>query len=383
MRALLVLTLAGACAAPEVPPRATLTARIERRIVLPEGAALAPFDAARPGEAGPGALAIAHGSLYTVLQNLDRYAPAGPAFLAAYDPATLEQRALTPIVLGDDRCLNATSILPTEDGLLVACAGRVALPPATTTDGLLVELSPDGTVRRLAHVGRSPGGLARAGDDVWLGDGEGGGLSHVSFATFAVRAGAGGAGLVQACEAGSTKSGFVADVLAFDGRLFAACFNDDAVIELDPRDGTRVGPPLPTGAGPLRLARLGPSIHVLDDLGGTLTVIAPGPPPVSQRAALRLGRDDDEGGNDPQGIAGDATIAGITNSAYGTFVLVDLTGPLHVAASVDLKASPEAPTNFPTAVAYDGAAFFVAIPGLEASTRAVPSEIVRITWSRP
>jgi hypothetical protein len=149
------------------------------------------------------------------------------------------------------------------------------------------------------------------------------------------------------------------------------------------REGTRVGPPLPTGAGPLRLARLGPSVHVLDDLGGTLTVIAPGPPPVSQRAALRLGRDDDEGGNDPQGIAGDATIAGITNSAYGTFVLVNLTGPLHVAASVDLKASPEAPTNFPTAVAYDGAAFFVAIPGLEASTRAVPSEIVRVTWSRP
>ncbi len=131
------------------------------------------------------------------------------------------------------------------------------------------------------------------------------------------------------------------------------------------------------------LARPEKLSDVLDDLGGTLTMIDPGPPASSERARLRLGRDDDQGGNDPQGIAGDASVAGVTNSAYGTFVLVDLTGAPHVAASVDLKPSPDAPTNFPTAVAYDGRAFFVAIPGLESSTRSVASEIVRITWSPP
>lgn len=379
-----LLLLLFACAAPEGKPAVEgWQARIERRLTLPEGAALSPDDPQHPGEAAPGALALAHGKLYAALQNLDRYAPAGPSHLAALDPDTLELLSLTPIRQGPEICLDATSILPTSDGLLIACAGRIALPPGITRDGLLFELAPDGTVRRSVHVGRSPGGLAQVGDDVWLGDGEGGGLSHVSFTTFEVLAGANGEGLVPACETGQAKSGFVSDVSSFGERLFAACFNDDTVRELDPRTGALVGGALATGAGPLRLAPLGSRLSVLDDLGGTLTMIAPGPPALSQRALLRLGRDDDQGGNDPQGIAGDASLAGVTNSAYGTFVLVDLSGPPHVAASVDLKPAPDAPTNFPTAVAYDGRAFFVAIPGLESGTRSVASEIVRITWSPP
>lgn len=382
MKRLALLALGALACASEPAPAPGIAASIDRRVALPEGAALSPDDPSRPGEAGPGALALAKGHLYALLQNLNRYTPAGPSHLAILDPDTLELQGLHPITLSGRACRNATSLLATDHGLLVTCAGNIALPPDVTSDGMLAELDFDGRVLRLVDAGRSPGGLARVGDDVWMGDGEGGGLSHVSLASFEVLAGTAGAGMVEACEAGPTKSGFVSDVLAFGGRLFATCFNDDTVLELDPRTGQRLGAALATGAGPLRMAAIGPRLYILDDLGGTMTILDPGPPAATQRAAVRLGRDDDQGGNDPQGLAGDEQLVGVTNSAYGTFVLVELGSSPRVAASVDLKATPDAPTNFPTAVAYDGRAFFVAIPGLELSSRSVPSELVRVTWER-
>lgn len=377
---------AFACGPQATPPPSGPRVTIARRVTLEEGAALSPDDPAKPGEASPGALVLAGGRLYTVLQNLDHYAAAGPSFLAILDPETLATLKLVALVVGQGpdqlSCRDAGALFANGDTLLVACAGRIALPPATTADGTLAEVGLDGTVRRIVQVGRSPDSVTRIGNDVWIGDAEGGGLAHVAYDTFAVLAGAGGQGLVVACERGETKSGFVSDVAAVSGRLFATCFNDDTVLELDPRTGARLGRPLATGAGPRRLAPLGPDLAVLDNLGGTLTRLAPGPPPTAQRAMLYLGLDGTQGGNDPQGIAGDASVAGVTNSAYGTFVLLELSPAPRLVASVDLKPGPDAPTNYPGAVAYDGHDFFVAIPGLEFDTRNVPSEIVRLTVER-
>ena len=60
-------------------------------------------------------------------------------------------------------------MLALDHSLLIACAGAVALPPSVTRDGSLVEVGYDGVVRRRVPVGRSPGGLALVGNDVWIG----------------------------------------------------------------------------------------------------------------------------------------------------------------------------------------------------------------------
>jgi DNA-binding beta-propeller fold protein YncE len=368
---LLVGLVMSACTA-SAPPSAGISARVTRRLTFPDGSN------AMRGEAGPTALVVARGKLWALLQNLDRYAPAGPSFLAQVDPSTLALEAMHPLTLGPSECRNATSLLALEETLLVACAGSVALPPSVTRDGALAEVGYDGAVKRLVTVGRSPGGLARVGNDVWMGDGEGGGLSHVGLDTFAVLAGANGDGLVAPCEQGPAKAGFVADAAVLHDRLFVSCFNDDTVRELDPRTGAPLGPPLTTGAGPLKLAPVGDRLYVLDDLGGTLSIVHPGTPARIDRAVLFLGRDGEEGGNDPQGLAGDPRRIAVTNSAYGTLVFVDLAPAPKLVASVDLKTSPDAPSPFPTSVAFDGEAWFVAVPGLEFDARKVASEIVRV-----
>ena len=353
-------------------PTSGPSARVSHRLTLP--------DAARglSGEAGPTALVFARGKLWALLQNLERYAPAGPSFLAEIEPSNLSLVGLHPLTLGAGECRNATSLLALDDTLLVACAGSIALPPAVTRDGSLAEIGYDGVIRRMVTVGRSPGGLTRIGNDVWMGDGEGGGLSHVAYDSFEVLAGADGDGLVSPCEQGPTKAGFVADVAVIHDRMFVSCFNDDAVRELDPKTGARLGSPLTTGAGPLKLEPIGDRLFVLDDLGGTLSIVHPDSPARIDRAALFLGRDGEQGGNDPQGLAGDANRIAVTNSAYGTLVLVDLAPAPKLVASVDLKTAPDAPSPFPTSVAFDGTAFFVALPGLEFDSRKIPSEIVRV-----
>ena len=145
------------------------------------------------------------------------------------------------------------------------------------------------------------------------------------------------------------------------------------VQELNPTTGDKVGAPIPVGAGPLRFGVLGDALYVLDSLGGTLSRVLPTP----QRAEVFLGGGT-EGGNDLEGIAGTSTLAAVTNSAYGTLVFASLTDQPKLVGSVDLKTSSSAGTDYPTAVAYDGSAFFVTIPGLGMDTRPSPSEIVRV-----
>ena len=377
------LALAGCPAVPESGAGSAWQARIDRRVTIEEGAALTPDDAARPGEAAPAGLVAAHGKLYVLLQNLDRYAPVGPSFLAIFDPATLTLEKRVPLVLDGTSCRNANAMLVEDDRILVACSGRIALPPQQSDDGALFELAIDGTPRRRASAGRSPLGVARVGNDIWLGDGEGGGLSHLRADSMELLAGAGDRPMLQVCRHDQTRIGFVSDVATASGRLFATCFSDDTVVELDPATGAVLGTPLATGSGPLKMAPIGADLFALDNLGGTLTRVDLGPPLASDPALLRLGRGDEQGGNDPQGIAGAESMAGVTNSAYGTFVVVELQPVPHVVASVDLKATAEAPSNFPTAVAWDGTAFYVAVPGLEFSGRQVPSELVRVVVKPP
>lgn len=370
-RALLLSVLLCACGVtPSDPPATTKTLHLERRATV-DGLPFASDDVTRPGEAGPSAL-VRHGdALLVTYGNLHGYAPAGPGYLVAHRPETLTPG--TPILLrsGEVECRNPVAMV--EDGarLLVACAGAVSFG-APSNDGVLVELSlPELVVQRAVRVGNSPGSIARSGNAIWMGDGETGGLWRVQEETLAVDPTP-----IVPCLVDATHRGYVADVLAVDSRLFAACFNDDTVVEIDPATGTPIGAPIKVGDGPGKLAVLGGHLAVLDNLGGTMTLVdLSSTPPEPTRIAL--GRNDD-GGSDPQGIAGNERYAAITNSAYGTLVLVDLV-ERRLIASVDLKRSADAPSNFPTAVAFDGVAFYVAIPALEPTgVNDLPSELVRV-----
>jgi hypothetical protein len=382
----LALAALVACSPDPSPTSGGTTLLLTHRHRFEEGAVLSPDDLARGGEAGPAALALADGKLFVLLQNLDRYSPAGPSHLAALEPATLRPLWVKPLVFEAETgllsCRNATALLTTAERLLVVCAGRVALPPDATTDGALLETDFEGNVLRRVAVGRSPGSVTLAGGFAWMGDGEGGGVSRVDLAAFKAISGADGEGLVRVCEQSSTKAGFVSAVLQAEGRLFAACFNDDRLMELDPATGERVGSGWPTGAGPLLIHAVDGRLFVLDDLGGTVSIFDLATNRM-ERAAAYLGREGTQGGNDPQGIAGSGAELGITNSAYGTFVLLSFEGgEPRLSAALDLKPTPTSPTNFPTAVAHDGTAYFVAIPGLEFDTRNIPSEVVRIEVRR-
>jgi len=363
------------------PPPGGWSVTVAARATLEEGATLLPDDPARPGEAAPSAAAWVDGRLLVLLQNLDRYASAGPSHLAVLDPTTLALIDRRPLVIDGEPCRNANSLLVESDRLLVACAGRISLPPDTTDDGRIFELARDGTPLRSVAAGRSPLGLARAGEHLFMGDGEGG-VTLVRADTLEVVAGDTQHPPLQPCVVDETHLGFAADVASVGDRLFAACFGDDTVVELDAVTGAPVGSPLPTGAGPLKLTAIDGRLYVLDNLGGTLTVIDPGPPASSAPAQLRLGRDGTQGGNDPQGLDGANGLAGVTNSAYGTFVLLSLDDPRLLAAA-DLKTSPEAATHFPTTVVQHDGTFWVVIPGLEYDTRAFPSEVVRLEVRAP
>ena len=377
MKQTFVLLLMVAACGGGSDPGPTSTWRIDARASIPDGVHLEPDDLSGPAEAAPSAMVRTGNDLWVAYAHLRAYRPAGPGWLARHDATTLERTALVKLVQGEETCRNPVALHLSGDALHVACAGLISFGEPSD-DGLVMTVSLDGTITQAGRVGHSPGSITRVGDTLWLGDGERGGLWRVDALTLS------GAEHLSPCVVDDTHQGYVADVLAWGERLFAACFNDDTVVELDPSSGAVVGSPLPTGDAPIKLARLGDLLYVLDNLGGTLTVIDPREPPVSRAAALSLGRDGAQGGNDPQGLAGDATVAGVTNSAWGTFVVLDLeTMPPTLSAAVDLKPSADAPSNFPTAVTYEDGVFHVLVPGLELDTNDVPGELVRIVRTDP
>lgn len=375
MRRLLILLLCTACGE-GTPPSSAATWRIDARETIEDGAYLSPDDPLKPGEAGPSAMVRRGNDLFVLYAHLRAYQTAGAGWLAVHDATTLERTRLTKLVQGDIVCRNPVGLHLSEDRLYVACAGAVSFG-APSNDGVVMTVSiADQTIIAAGRVGDSPGAVTFAGGSLWLGDGEAGGLWQLDAETLAEPV------LHAPCAEDETHQGYVSDVLAKKDRLFAACFNDDTVVELDPVTGKRVGVPLSTGDAPTRLHEQEERLYVLDNLGGTLSIIELTSPPTSAPAALHLGRDGEQGGNDPQGIAGADKILGVTNSAWGTFVVLDLETK-KLTAAVDLKPFDDAPSNFPTAVTYEDGVFHVLIPGLELDTNDVPGEIVRIVEVNP
>lgn len=371
----LCLALLLACGPAEMPASGARW-RIAQRLVIEDGAWLLPDDPTRPGEAAPTAFIRLDDELWVLYANLNAFRPAGVGWLARHDAKTLERTLLVRLTYEGLECRNPVAL--TRDGaeLHIACAGVISFAEPSA-DGVVMtfDLRTERIIRA-GSVGHSPGSVAAVGGFLWLGDGEGGGVWKVSSETLEAPE------RHVPCTIDATHEGYVADLVEHEGRLFASCFNDDTIVELDPNTGERLGAAVQAGDAPVKLASIDGRVFALDNLGGTLTIVSPGPPPTSRPAAIALGRASQQGGNDPQGLAGDGRVLGVTNSAWGSFVVVDLDTETLV-ESIDLKATPDSPTNFPTAVTYADGVFHVLVPGLEQSRNDVPGEIIRIVRESP
>lgn len=370
MKRLLVLLLCAACGE-TTPPPSMGAWRIDVRTTIEDGAYLLPDDALKPGEAGPSSM-VRHGDeLWIAYAHLRAFQTAGIGWLAAHDATTLERTQLIKLVHGDVECRNPVALHRVGDLLHIACAGLISFADPSN-DGVVMTVSLEKrAVVAAGRVGNAPGSIAYAGNDLWLGDGETGGVWRLDAKTFASPT------LLLPCTKDDTHQGYVADVFANEDRLFVACFNDDTIVELDSATGNPVGEPLSTGDAPIKIHEQAGRLYVLDNLGGTLSLIDLTSPPSSEPAAINLGRAGEQGGNDPQGLAGGDGILGATNSTWGTFVVVDL-DTRRLVASLDLKPSADAASNFPTAVTYEDGVFHVLVPGLELDTNDVPGELIRI-----
>lgn len=367
MKRLFWLVLAIACA-PADRPDTTHVWRIDARITIEDGDHLEPDG--HPGEAGPSAMVRRGDALWVTYAHLRAYQPAGPGWLAEHDATTLARRRLIKLAHQGAECRNPVALVLDDDRAHVACAGINSFK-APSDDGRVMSVSlTTGEVLTTARVGHSPGALTRVNDALWLGDGEVGGAWRIDADNPSA------ADHHQPCRVDATHQGYVSDLVSHGGRLFAACFNDDTLLELDPTTG-EVLHTLATGDAPLRLRVLGEKLYVLDNLGGTMTVVELATPPASRPAAIALGAGGEQGGNDPQGIDGDEGFAGVTNSAWGTFVVVDTETGMMTSA-LDLKPSADAASNFPTSVTYADGVFHVLVPGLELDTNDVPGELIRI-----
>ena len=361
------LLLACACTAAP-PPTQPAPWRAEVRHTIDDGDYLAPDG--EPGEAGPSAMVRRGESLWVTYAHLRAFQPAGPGWLAQHDATTLERRQFIRLTHADGECRNPTALLLDADLAHIVCAGRHSFAEPSDDGRVMTVSLATGEVLATARVGHSPGSITRAGDALWLGDGEVGGAWRVEADTLS------NPEYHQPCLVDATHQGYVSDLLAHEGRLFAACFNDDTVVELDPVSG-KVLHTLPTGDAPLRMRVIGDALYVLDNLGGTVSVVGLTTPPTSRSAAIALGAGGEQGGNDPQGIDGAEGFIGVTNSAWGTFVVVDLETQ-RLTSAIDLKPSPDAASNFPSAVTYEDGVFHVLVAGLELDTNDVPGEIIRI-----
>jgi DNA-binding beta-propeller fold protein YncE len=357
-----ILSGAG-CGASQQPSPPASTWHVAQRIVLEEGAALHPDDPSKPGEAAPEQLAYINGKVFVADTNLFQFKVAGPSWVSIHDGQTLVREKLLELKTDQVRCTNAGAVRAVGATLYVACAGVISLDATQpSTDGVLVEIdSAQQSLTRAIQVGRSPGAIAKAGNIIWLADLESPTLLRVTLDTGAV------ADPLPICA-----KGFASDLIVTGGRAFASCFNDATVQEFDPSTGAQVGSAVGVGDGPIRLAAINGQLAVLNNLAGTVSLIALQTPLVVLPQVVKLGGN--QGGSDSEGIDGDSAFAAATNATFGTLVILDVVDAFKLIGSVDLKSAPDAATNSPGGVVMGDDAFYVAVSGWGAPA----SELIRV-----
>jgi hypothetical protein len=224
-RILLVAALLAACGKYKAPPSVP-------SVAMPVGAALKPFDAAKPSLARPSTIHLFNGKAYVTLGNYDDgYVARGPGMLAVVTPTT---GAVSIIDLGganEKQCLEPFAITDAGGKLYVACSGYkdYSVPGSTLIGTAIVEVDPvSGAVTRSVATPVGPAGLAITSGKIWFADASSAHLYALDRGSFTIT----GDPLSIPCAATGTGPGqvlwvFVSNVIVVQGDLYAACSNSN------------------------------------------------------------------------------------------------------------------------------------------------------------
>lgn len=288
--ALLTLAACGGDTYQALPPL--------KKIALPSGAALRPWDPAKPTRAAPQVMAAGPGgSAFISLTNLDAgYQPGGPGMLVRLQPNTGAQ-VIIPLGGADDRGCTNSGILKNEGGMLLAvCAGGYGSAQAGRA---VVEVDPVANVLKRtqpAPAGVQPSAVAVASHKVWVGTSAPTQVYSLDKTSFAIADGADAAhpAIAVRCDTDAKPAAFayLSDLLVVGGDLFALCGADDGyLVRMDSSTGALKGDKVLVGAQPVALALTGDGrIAVSNSVSGTLTLVTIGPSSLTvARDAITLG----------------------------------------------------------------------------------------------
>ena len=279
LAALPVLLVLAACGGTtyQAPPPLKKTA-------LPSGAALRPWDPAKPTRSAPQVIAAGPGgSAFISLTNLDKnYAPGGPGILVRLQPETGAQ-VIIPLGGADDRGCTNSGLVKNEGGmLLAACGGAFDSDPAGRA---VVEVDPaTNTLKRSqpAPAGLQPASLAVASNKVWVGTSAPTKVYSLAKTTFALVDGADAAhpAIAVRCDTDASPApyAYLADLLVVGGDLFALCGADDGyLVRMDSSTGALKGDKVLVGAQPVAMVLTGDGrIAVSNSTSGTLSFVTIG-----------------------------------------------------------------------------------------------------------
>jgi hypothetical protein len=282
LAACLVLTAACGGSTFHAPPA-------QPHIALPTGAALKPYDPAKPGEARPDYTAQLNGIVYAGLTNA-RFAggfpvTAGPGFLAAIDPTSGTVNLIDLGGADGQQCTNPGAVRADSGKIYVVCSASF---DGADPSRALVEVDPTTrAVSRRAAIpqGTVPSGVALTATKIWIGDAIVPQLLSFDRASFAPVDGADGAHPPIAARCPTEgQFPYVPYVGVVGGDLYALCASSTAGVlgRFDAATGASKGQAA-VGASPTQFVGTSDGrIAAVNSLENTLSLVSLGNPMSSQ-----------------------------------------------------------------------------------------------------
>jgi DNA-binding beta-propeller fold protein YncE len=225
-----------------VDPEVAMEAEaVLKRMDMPSGDQLFPFDPTTPGAAWPQGVAVVGHMAYVTLANLDAmWAPAGPGVVLVVDVAAWTQDKLIQLSKTNPAAIHRP--ITGGDKLYVTCPGPYPFDGTGIVE--VLDTSSDEVIDTIA-VGGAPGRMwVDADGDCWIGDMNAGNVLGFNTTNSQV---------VDPISLCPTEGDFVSD-LATDGRgnLYACCFGTDAV-HIFPKDDSSNARVVEVGDGPVAI----------------------------------------------------------------------------------------------------------------------------------
>ena len=253
----------------------TWTGTAAASITLPSGTDLHP-DSGKTPEARPQGIVSVGGKVYAVLTNLAKdtmgyfSVSGGPGLVAIIDPST--NTVTKTVALGS--CRNPALARVDGTTLLIPCSGDYSGSLLGGAGLAIYDTTTD--TATVIDTGASPASVARAGNEIFVGDGASGGLLRINATTHAVQNGRGGEAAITACASNSMGYAYVPDLVDTGSELLIACFNTNEIVVADRTTGVPTGVKAAVSDGPLALAWDGTTAWSAATLANVIDAVTPG-----------------------------------------------------------------------------------------------------------